>query len=408
MGGRGPGIVEDDDMTEVDAVSAASSPEARDGGPGLRVTQVVGTIAGGTARHVRALVAGGAGLGIDMRVAGPSSARAVFEGTGVPFAVAEIGDRPDPVRDGRVVARLRRLLAQARPEVVHAHGLRAGAFAAVALAARPGQARGPRPALVVTVHNAPPDGRAAAAVYRGLELVVARRATVVLGASGDLIARMRGLRARETGQAVVAAPQASPPAPAAVATARAELRAGGRPVLLVVARLTAQKGLDVLLEAAAAWQDLDPAPVLVLAGDGPQASELAVRAGVARLAVRFLGERDDVPALLAAADVVVVPSRWEARALIVQEALRAGRPIVATRVGGIPDLTGEDGAMLVPASDAGALSRAVTAVLSDPELAARLRAAAGERARALPSEADSVAAAAALYERLAARAPQRA
>ena len=85
--------------------------------------------------------------------------------------------------------------------------------------------------------------------------------------------------------------------------------------------------------------------------------------------MRFLGQRGDVPALLAAADVVVVPSHWEGQPLIVQEALRAGAPLVASRVGGIPDLTGEDAALLVPPRDNGKLAAAVLSVLGDQALA---------------------------------------
>jgi len=112
----------------------------------------------------------------------------------------------------------------------------------------------------------------------------------------------------------------------------------------------------------------------------------------------LLGERDDIPALLAAADVIAVPSRWEARALIVQEAMAAGRPIVAARVGGIPALTGEDAAILVPPGDERQLAAAVLAVLDDPARAARLSAAARERASALPGPADAVAAVQAMYQ----------
>jgi glycosyltransferase involved in cell wall biosynthesis len=111
----------------------------------------------------------------------------------------------------------------------------------------------------------------------------------------------------------------------------------------------------------------------------------------------LLGQRDDVPALLAAADVIAVPSRWEARSLVVQEAMRAGRPIVASRVGGIPALTGEDAAILVPPGDAGQLAAAVLAVLDDPGRAARLAAAARDRAAALPGPDAAVAAVLAAY-----------
>jgi glycosyltransferase involved in cell wall biosynthesis len=96
----------------------------------------------------------------------------------------------------------------------------------------------------------------------------------------------------------------------------------------------------------------------------------------------------------------VVPSLWDGQPLVVQEALRSGRPLVASRIGGIPDLTGEDGALLVPAGDAGALARAVLSVLGDPGLAARLRAAATERSDALPGVGDAVDSAIALYRRV--------
>jgi glycosyltransferase involved in cell wall biosynthesis len=106
-----------------------------------------------------------------------------------------------------------------------------------------------------------------------------------------------------------------------------------------------------------------------------------------------------VPALLAAAAVFVLPSVWEGQPLILQEALRAGVPVVATRVGGTPELTGEDAALLVPPGDPAQLAGAVRAVLTDPALAARMRQAALDRARALPSPDDAVASALAEYAR---------
>jgi glycosyltransferase involved in cell wall biosynthesis len=277
--------------------------------------------------------------------------------------------------------------------------MRAGAIAAVALMRAPRSA----PALIVTVHNAPPGGVLAGLVYQALERVIARRADAVLCASGDLAARMRRLGARDVAQAVVPAPAAAMPSAEAAGKARAAVGASGRPMVLAVGRLAGQKGFAVLLDAAAAWQDRRPAPLLVIAGEGPLAGELAARARRSGVDVTFLGRRDDVPTLIAAADVMVVPSMWEARALVVQEALRAGTPLVASRVGGIPDLTGEDAALLVPPRDSGLLAAAVLSVLGDQELAARLRAAALARAGALPSESDAVDAAITVYRRLAAR-----
>ena len=346
------------------------------------------------------LAAGCQARGLAVTVLGPTAAAGQFAASAVPFVAADVGARPRPAADAAAIAALRRRLREAAPDVVHAHGLRAGAFAAVALTTDTGQ----RPALLVTVHNAVPGSGPAAVVYRVLELIVARRATAVLCVSGDLAARMRSLGARETGLAVVAAPDAGPPSEDAVSKARAEHRGG--PVGPCCSRRAAGPA-EGLRHAAGCGAGLAGQaarhPVVAIAGDGPLAGELSARATAARLDVVFLGPRDDIPALLAAADVVVVPSRWEGRALIVQEALRAGKPIVATRVGGIPDMTGEDGALLVPPGDPARLAAAVLSVLDDHGRAARLSVAALVRSLALPSESDAVTAAVSAYQRLAAR-----
>ena len=170
----------------------------------LRVTQVIGTTSGGTGRHVAMLAAGGQAQGLTVSVIGPAAARQQFCGAAVAYLPVDIGDRPRPVSDAAAVLALRRRLRQAAPDVVHAHGLRAGAFAALALT-RAARAP-PGPARDRAQRGAGRPG-AAAAVYRVLELIVARRATAVRCASGDLAARMRSLGARDTGQAVVAAPE---------------------------------------------------------------------------------------------------------------------------------------------------------------------------------------------------------
>ena len=201
---------------------------------------------------------------------------------------------------------------------------------------------------------------------------------------------MRAAGARRVARAVIAAPD---PAPGGRADPPPAIAPTGRPLVLAVGRLTAQKDFGVLLAAAAAWQDLDPLPLLLVAGDGPLAGQLRAQAAALGVAAVFPGHRDDLPALLAAAAVFVLPSRWEGQPLVLQEALRAGAPVVATRVGGIPGLTGQDAALLVPPGDPRALAAAVRSVLTDAALAARLRAAAAKRAAALPSPADAVTAA---------------
>jgi glycosyltransferase involved in cell wall biosynthesis len=378
-------------------------PGERSGSP-LRIAYVLGTTAGGTGPHVAMLAQGCAARGMAVRVFGPAeTGRRYFpgggpgdgagQGLGGLFTVVEMADRPRPAHDLAAVLRLRRLLRGWAPDLVHAHGLRAGAFAALAKAGLPYR-------LVVTVHNAPPATGPGRIVHAALERLTARRADAVTWVSGDLAARMRRAGARDGGRAVVAAPGFAPPEAGQVAAAREDLGGADRPAVFAAGRLAEQKGFAVLIDAAARWQGREPCPRLAIAGEGPLAGELASRARAAGVPVRFLGRRTDVPALMAAADVVVVPSLWDGQPLVVQESLRSGRPLVASRVGGIPDLTGEDGALLVPAGDAGALAEAVLSVLDDPGVAARLRTAATERSDSLPGCEDAVDSAMALYRRV--------
>jgi glycosyltransferase involved in cell wall biosynthesis len=164
--------------------------------------------------------------------------------------------------------------------------------------------------------------------------------------------------------------------------AREELEDGsGRPIVLVPARLEAEKGHGDLLEAA---QRL-PGVRFVCVGDGTLREDLvgsADRLGVADR-VTFLGFRDDVERLLGACDLVVLPSLFEGLPLALIEAMAAGKPVVATGLGGTPELVveGETG-LLVPARDPIALASAVDRVLGDPGLAGRLGSAGRQRALA--------------------------
>jgi glycosyltransferase involved in cell wall biosynthesis len=159
------------------------------------------------------------------------------------------------------------------------------------------------------------------------------------------------------------------------------------PVLLEVGRLCEVKGQRELITALSQLERDDV--TLLLAGDDlesggtyrralqQQARDLGVESRV-----RFLGRRDDVPALLAVADVLVLPSWIEGLPLVVLEAMAAGVPVVATSVGGTPEavVEGETG-LLVPPRDASALARAIDAVLVDPDRARRLGEAGRRRAR---------------------------
>ncbi|WP_206515508.1 glycosyltransferase family 4 protein [Georgenia faecalis] len=355
----------------------------------MRVLQLTSSSAGGVARHAHQV----ADLlarpprrpgtlqvdeGDQVILAGPPD---VLAGAPVPGAVVDIADRPRP-SDVVALARLRRLAAHA--DVVHAHGLRAGAAAVLAL-----RTLRDRPALVVTVHNAPVGGAGVRGVAAALERVVARGADVVLGVSGDLVERMDALGARDTERALVPAParRVAPGAAPGTATLLALGLGQGERLVLTVARLAPQKGLDLLCDASALVRDRAPGVVRwVVVGDGPLEEHLQARIDAERLPVRLAGRRDDVPELLTRADVVVSTALWEGQPLAVQEALQAGAAVVATDVGGTAEVTG-DAAVLVPPR-AEAIADAVVRVLGDDGERDRLRQAARQRAADLPGPND--------------------
>jgi glycosyltransferase involved in cell wall biosynthesis len=147
----------------------------------------------------------------------------------------------------------------------------------------------------------------------------------------------------------------------------------GVPLLLALGRLHRNKAFDVLLDALANIPDAH----LWLAGTGPDEAELksqAARVGVAQR-VHFLGWREDAPALLAAADLLVVPSRYEPLGNVVLEGWAHGVPVVAAESTGPASLI-EDGetGVLVPVDDAEALSSAINRLLAAPDVMARLAA----------------------------------
>lgn len=145
-------------------------------------------------------------------------------------------------------------------------------------------------------------------------------------------------------------------------------------MLLVLARLSPQKDLPTFLAALALARREQPGLVTRIAGSGPLGDALRAQAAGLGLgpACAWLGQRDDVPALLAAADALVLSSRWEGLPISVLEAMAAGLPVVATRVDGTAEAV-VDGATgwLVPPGDPAALAEALRALARDPDEAAR-------------------------------------
>ncbi|MFD3518590.1 glycosyltransferase family 4 protein [Streptomyces sp. NPDC058657] len=372
----------------------------------LRAVQVLGSGSEGSSAHVRSLTAGLVARGVRVTVCAPADLESAYGFADAGADVVAVPRRGDPLS----VAALRAACADA--DIVHAHGLHAAVRSAFALggrvqeggrvqqirAAAGGRPRGRVP-LVVTWHTRAYAEGARGHVVRLMERQVARAAAVVLGTSSDLVDRARSLGARDARLAPVTVPAPRPAGEFHEGKARAELGAVGRPLLMAVGSLVPNRGYDVLLDAARVWRDLDPAPLLTIAGEGRERAALQRRIEAEDLPVQILGRRDDIAVLLAAADVAVLPSRWESRSVLAQEALRAGVPLVATAVGGIPELVG-DAAEFVPYGDAQALARVVADLLADPERRARLGEAGVRQAATWPTEDETVTQVLSVYDEL--------
>jgi len=275
------------------------------------------------------------------------------------------------------LARLVRLLRDERVDVVNGHNPTGGLYGALA-----GALAGV-PAVIRTEHSIHYRGRHSAA-YPVLEVVstlLARR--VVCVCEAVRVSHVRRLP-WAAGRFVTVANGISP---APHTRPREEVRAAlglpaGAALVLTLGSLTPQKAQHVLLEAFAEVAATRPAARLLVAGEGPLRASLEARAAALGVAdrARFLGARLDAADLLGACDVFALSSVREGLSITLLEAMRAGRPCVASDVGGNAEAVahGTTG-LVVPAGDAGALARALGALLDDPARAEAMGRAGRER-----------------------------
>lgn len=272
--------------------------------------------------------------------------------------------------DPGALLRLRRLLRDGRITVVHAHGQDATILGAAATLGTPA-------AFLATRHVLEePTGSWRSWVRARLAFHAFRRADAAIAVSRAVAARLEELAGLD-GEEIRVVPNgvelerfSSVGAQGRREAVRRSLGIGSeRPVVLVPAVLRAGKGHEVLLEAVPPLRTRVPGVRILLAGGGEREAELRARAGGLGVEenVRFLGHRDDVPRLLEACDVVALASHAEALPTALIEAAAAGRPAVATRVGGAPEVvehrrTG----LLVEPGDPEALSEALAQLLADP------------------------------------------
>jgi glycosyltransferase involved in cell wall biosynthesis len=355
---------------------------------GIRVLRIFSRLnVGGPAVHVVLLAEGLDALGYRTTVALGAEApwegdmRALAAGKGVRVVdVPGLGREIRPFADARALWSLYRMMRSLRPHIVHTHTAKAGVLGR--LAARLAGVRH----VVHTYHGHVLRGYFDAprqSFFRAVERRLARGTAVLVAVSESVKADLVGLGIAP-GERIRVIPLGLELQPLAGALPRGGLRreAGvpeGAPLVGIVGRLTAIKDVPTFLAAAARVRARVAGARFAVVGDGELRAALESRAAELGLAAaaRFHGWRHDMAAVYGDLDVVVNTSRNEGTPVALIEAMAAGRPVVATRVGGTPDLLGNGArGRLVPAGDADAVADAIAEALAfGPEVAARVDAA---------------------------------
>lgn len=260
------------------------------------------------------------------------------------------------------VRRLMRVVGEVRPDLVHLHSAKAGLAGRLGLRGRLPTVFEPnawsfeaanrlRPAVVAWERRA--------ARWSDVLLCVSeseRRQGEAAGVRGRYVVALNGVNVRAF----------SPATDAERSTARTRLGLSTAPLAVLVGRLCAQKGQDVIVDAWAAVRARVPGARLALVGDGPMRTALEGRACPG---VTLEGARDDVADWLVAANVVVQPSRWEGMSLALLEALASSRGVVVTDVEGMREVVGTQAGAVVTPGDRAGLVDAVARRLAEPEIA---------------------------------------
>ncbi|MCB2115505.1 MAG: glycosyltransferase family 4 protein [Rhodobacteraceae bacterium] len=334
---------------------------------------------GGIARHVL-------GLGGWMRGQGH---RITYAGTEGPWAGPQMGPsfvslptNQVSAEGGALPARLwalatgtlalRRWLRRNRVDLIHAHE---SAPALVANLAR----RGLNIPLAVTYHGSEPERIAAfgrIAAKCDLVITPSHRSAEDLATIGGVPRE----KLKVIGLGVAVPPEDSAKA---VAALRRDLLGDGERVIITIARLSYQKGIDLLIDLVARIEESHPGYRFIVAGDGPDEAKLkalaAARGVTGRL--RFIGRVDRPHLYMRASDLFLLTSRWEALPFSIVEAFQSGIPAVAAACSGVVELIDEGTGAVFPVGDLDAAVREVARILGDEPLRAAMAAAALEKAK---------------------------
>jgi glycosyltransferase involved in cell wall biosynthesis len=357
------------------------SSDTRRKATGYRVALFVNSIAmGGVEEHVRQIAAGFADRGLEVVLVCPetdgiSSLADACTAAGVHVERLTLSLQMGAASTFNRLWRLVRLLRVAKIDVLHLHliGYTGGRWAV--LAGKLARV----PALICTVHLAPsgPESPRVQLERRIINLLVDRFIAV------SRFTQQRQIRyLHQSARKTVVIPNAVEldryrdiPEGSRDSVRRAQGIPSGAAVIGCVARLSQGKGLNYLVDAMPDIVARVPHAHALLVGDGPLGADLERHArerGVLDR-VHFAGYHQDIPAWLAAMDVFVLPSLSEALPLSILEAMAAGLPIVATAVGGIPEVVDEGvNGRLIPVEDAPALATAVVDVLTNAAMAEQM------------------------------------
>ena len=352
---------------------------------------------GGPALHVSYLSAGLRDRGYETTLVAGSVSRGeqsmayVAEELGVPVVtIPHLHREISPLRDLLATARLARIMRSERPTILHTHTAKAGAVGRMA-ALLAGRAR--PPIIVHTFHGHVLRGyfgRFWTGVFRLLERMLAHITDALVAVSPEVRDELVALGVAPASKfRVIRLGIALDTRIPADDAARAETRRvmgipDGRFVVGWIGRMTGVKRTDVLLRGFRALREDGVDAVLCMVGDGPDresVEQLADELGIVRECL-FTGYQEDVGPFFAAFDVFVLPSGNEGTPVTAIEALAAGCPVVATRVGGVPDVVtdGEDGFLVSPAA-VDELAGRLGELARDPDLRARMGASGRERMR---------------------------
>ncbi len=360
----------------------------------VKVLRVIARLnMGGPALHVAYLTSGLAERGYDTTLVAGTLARGedsmafVAEGLGVRVEhLPELSREISPLRDARAVVRLARIIRSERPQILHTHTAKAGAVGRLA-ALLAGDAR--PPIIVHTFHGHVLRGYfdpVRTYGFRLLERWLALKTTKLIAVSpqvrDDLVAF--GVAPAEKFAVIRLGIELEQRVATDENARRETRRVFGVPedafVVGWIGRMTAVKNTDDVLLALRALHDRGVDGYLLMVGDGPDRDRVERRAHELALTRRclFLGYQEEVARFYAVLDAMLLPSLNEGTPVSAIEALAAGRPVVATRVGGVPDVVDdtEDGFLVEPGAP-DALADRLERLAREPELRAQM----GERGR---------------------------